>query len=301
MAAILVEDQDELDGTDVDTLAGATVTPGAATNVTDPEASLEDTVPEKYKGKTARELLDIINNQESMIGRHGQELGDLRSQNGTLRGLVDQSLELRNTGNSSRPDDEEATLQDDDFTLTPLDATQRTVHSETKVLRDKVTNLEASARNQQFVRDFPDATKDLNDPTFQKFVQGSDARKALASKAFANPKSIDYNSAQDLWERYNDYKSVQPATSQESDAEAAALAAKVVTDASVTATEASEAPELITGTSGSAGDPSASGKPKYSQLALNALQLKDSDLFWREDTQKRIEEARADGRIVQDA
>ncbi len=296
MPAVLVEDPDDLPANAESSLEAAQVSGSpTAPAVAATDLSGEE-VPEKYRGKSARELLDIVQNQESLMGRHSQEVGELREQNGTLRGLVDSSLALRDPGNAGRVADEESELSDDDFTLNPKDATAQTVRSETQSLRDDVTALKSVARGAEFSADFPDALSDLNDQKFVDFVSGSGTRQGLASRAFSDPQNVDYDSARQLWELYTDYKSMSAPVITDADADTTTTDAIVASPAD----SGQQAPDLITGSSGGGSGVAASGKPLYSQAALNAMQDSNPDLYWRDDTQAKIAEARAEGRVKQD-
>jgi len=253
-----------------------------------------DNVPEKYRGKTAADLLKIVQDQESYIGRQGQELGGLREQNGTLRGLVDKSLSLREDGNVGRTEvGTEEDLSDDDFITTPRDAVTRTVKRETQDSNRRLARLEQQASAIDFARRYPTAEKDIEDPAFVEFVQKSQVRTRLASKAFGDMENVDFDSAEELWELYGDYQAMQPLAPVTSGSENAS-----VSEVASQEVEPKEAPAMIT--SGSSGDPGGSTKPIYSQAALNRLQVEDEALYWANDTQAKIAEARAEGRVLDD-
>jgi len=251
-------------------------------------------IPEKYRGKSAEELLKIVQDQESYIGRQGQELGDMRNQVGTLRGLVDKSLALRDTGNIGRTEQiSEEDLSDDDFITTPRDAVSKTVKRETHQTNQRVARLEQQAAAIDFARRHPTAEHDIEDPAFVQFVQKSQVRTRLAAKAFGDMDNVDFDSAEELWELYEDYKeltgSTQAQTTSESETTSLPEAASQ---------EVQSPPQMIT--TGSSGDQGGSTKPIYSQAALNRLQTSNPDLYWADDTQRKITEARREGRVQQD-
>lgn len=256
------------------------------------EALLGDDVPDKYRGKTARELLDIITNQESHIGKQGQELGTLRNEVGTLSGLVNQSLALRGDGNTSREDvGTEDDLSDNDFILNPRDAVSKTVKRQTQESEQRLARLEQQAAAIDFGRRHPTAEADLENPQFIEFVHKSKVRQGLAQRAFADQRNIDYDAAEELWDLWSDYQGMQPAPQATSDNETASQEA-------ASPEPRREAPEMVT--QGSSGEVGGSHKPVYSQAQLNRLQAENPDLYWANDTQQKINEARREGRIVQD-
>lgn len=250
-----------------------------------------DDVPEKYRGKTAADLLKIVQDQESYIGRQGQELGDLRGQVGTLRGLVDKSLSLRDTGSIGREDvGTEEDLSDDDFLATPRDAVSKTVKRETQATNERVARLEQQAAAIDFSRRHPTAEQDIEDPAFVEFVQKSPVRTRLARDAFGDTDNLDFEAAEELWNLYEDYKSL--ASTATGDNETASQ------EAASQAEAPRNPPQMVK--SGSSGDVGSSSKPIYSQAALNRLQVSNPDLYWANDTQAKIQAAYRDGRVVQD-
>jgi hypothetical protein len=259
-----------------------------------------DGVPDKYQGKSASDLLSIVQDQESHIGKQGQELGDLRGQVGTLRGLVDKSLELRDTGDIGRqaPLIEEEALTDNDFITQPQDAVSRTVKRETKDTNDRVARLEQQTAAIDFTRRHPTANVDVNDEQFIAFVKKSPVRTRLANEAFGHGEgNVDFDSADELWELYEEYQGMIAESTPVKDASETETD---TTDVSASQEEevTKEAPTMIK--AGSSGDVGASTKPIYSQSRLNRLQVEDPDTYWASDTQAKISEARREGRVKDD-
>ena len=253
-------------------------------------------VPEKYRGKTASELLAIVQDQESHIGKQGSELGELRGQVGTLRGLVDQSLDLRETGNVSHDVGVEEDLVDEtDFITHPRDAVTKTVKRETREQNERLARLEQQQAAIDFARQYPEAQIDVEKPEFVEFVQKSRVRGSLAQKAFADMNNVNFDAAEELFELWEDYKTMLPQDTTET----AETASQEATSQATEQPEATRsAPSMVT--QGSSGDVGGSTKPIYSQAALNRLQAKDPDTFWADDTQAKIRQAYAEGRVVQD-
>lgn len=253
-----------------------------------------DDVPEKYRGKSASDLLKIVQDQESYIGRQGQELGDLRGQVGTLRGLVDKSLALRDTGSIGREDvGTEEDLSDDDFLATPRDAVRKTVQRETREQSSRLARLEQQAAAIDFSRRHPTAEKDIEDPAFVEFVQKSPVRSRLARNAFGDMNNLDFEAAEELWNLYEDYKSLTSTATGDNE-----TASQEAASQAEQPQRSKSPPKMVT--TGSSGDVGGSSKPIYSQAALNRLQVSNPDLYWANDTQSKIQQAYRDGRVVQD-
>jgi len=300
MPGRLIEDPDlELEGDSLESAlvaddgsSGKQAVVQPAANDTAPGALEGDDVPEKYQGKTARQLLDIVTNQESLIGRHSTELG-------TLRGQVDRALQLRTPSDVSRTEESETPLTEEDFLTNPTDATRRTVQSETAELRGTVDRLTVQAEGHQFDVRYPDAATDINDPKFVDFIKRSPTRHQLAQTAFGDSKNLDYGAAGELWALYDDYKSFLPKEAEgEIDKE---VTTEVTPAADASTVPARKAPELVSGPNTSAKSPDGTtNKRIYSQAALNRLQEKNPDVYWATDTQAEITKAHNEGRVKQD-
>jgi hypothetical protein len=264
----------------------------------DPKPTVEDnSVPEKYQDKTAAELVEILSNQETLMGRQSTELGDLRNQNQSLRGSVDQALALQRPVDIA-PEPVEDPVTDRDFALDPVEATRRMIQGETKSVRAGQDDLNAQARALAFENRHSSAAADLKDPAFIQFVKDSPSRSALASRAFGDMSQPDFDSADQLWDLYSDYKSFQPA-----DTSVTTDPGNVDTSEPAAVAPAKEAPAMVTGTSGGSAAPASdtnAGKDKYSQTALNDLQTRNPDQFWSDAVQKPLAIARAEGRVVDD-
>lgn len=300
MSGRLIEDPDlELEGDSLESAlvaddgsSGKQTVVKPAANDPAPDGLTGDDVPDKYQGKTARQLLDIVTNQESLIGRHSTELG-------TLRGQVDRALQLRNPGDVSRDEPEKTPLTEEDFLTNPTDATRRTVQSETAELRGTVTRLEAQAEGHQFDVRYPSAATDINDPKFVEFIQRSPTRHQLAQTAFGDSQNLDYGAAGELWALYEDYKSFQPKEAEEVIDPEQITEGKPTAEASTV--PARKAPELVSGPNTSNKSPDGTiNKRIYSQAALNRLQEKNPDVYWATDTQAQITLAHKEGRVKQD-
>jgi hypothetical protein len=281
-------------------LSGLEATPAAPAQAVTAQAILDgEDVPEKYRGKSASDLLRIVQDQESHIGKQGSELGDLRGQVGTLRGLVDNALDLRETGSIGREDvgTEEDLVDENDFITHPRDAVTKTVKRETRDTNNRLAQLEKQNAALEFTRRHPTAQTDVESAEFVKFVQGTATRGRLANQAFSDLKNIDFEAAEELWELWDDYQTMMP-ESQETETSTDETASHEATSQEEDPKPTKEAPAMVK--TGSSGDVGGSTKPIYSQQALNRLQEENPTLFWASDTQAKIQAAYADGRVQQD-
>ena len=287
MPAYLIEPSDEVTGEDI--LGNAPPSTPAAKPA---EAVLDgEDIPEKYRGKTAKELLAIAREQETYIGRLGQEKGELRSRIGTLEGLVDKALKLRDPGLAHQPAPKEDDLLD--FSRKPQEAVSTVVQKELEPIKGELETLTAQARARAFEERHPTAAQDLNDERFVEFVKKYPRRAALAQKAFGNPDRYDFEAAEQLWEEWEDVKSALPTPSP-------AQSETPTNPGNASAATGETPPALIPAGNGGSGSGSSTGKPLYSRSQLERLQVTKPDQYWAPDVQARISEAYREGRVLED-
>lgn len=262
---------------------GAGISDPAQPAPTTEEGLAGNDIPEQYRNKTARELLDIIRNKDDLYGRQSNELGELRGQVGTLRGVVDQAIALQSRPNAAAPE-AEAELTADDLLNNPADAIGRGVGKAIKPIEDRLSALDERERRAEFVSRHKTATEDVNDPAFIEFVQKSPYRTRLATKAFQNVDRIDYEAAEELWLAYEDVRGTQEA--------AAAPSSEPTTPKSTPS-----ASEVALVASGGSGASPSSDKTIYSANALVQLQMNDPDKYYDEAFYTKIAQAYAEGRV----
>lgn len=255
----------------------------------DPE-QLPEAYRDKYGGKSSQEVIDILLNQEKVIGRQGQEVGDLRTQNTALEGLVNKALEIPLA--AGQPIGEATPeLTDDDFALSPKESTEKLVQAavDTAVgsTNERLQNMELSTKVQAFEAIHPTATKDVNDPAFLEYVNSSPYRTRLATAALGDLQNINFDAAEDLWVGWEEHRGdVTPESTTE------------IPAGTTPTTPTIEDAALVSGGGKAAASASDnSGKPIYSEAALQDMQLNDKDKYWRADVQAEIQAAYQEGRV----
>jgi predicted RNA-binding protein YlqC (UPF0109 family) len=93
----------------------------------------EDDLPEKYKGKTAKEIIAMHQEAEKLIGKQGSEVGELRK-------VVDDFIKAQVSVTKSTTTEPE--LEDDDFYIDPKKAVAKAVENHPAVKEAKQTSLE---------------------------------------------------------------------------------------------------------------------------------------------------------------
>lgn len=164
------------------------------------EQQLVDDLPEKYRGKTIKEVAKMHEEAEKAMSRQGVELGEVRKLADTLIGL-EQGKKVKEEETVTRtPVTTEELFSDTDTTIT------RAVEQNPVVQRAVTTaeNLERELNTRKFESEFPNYKDDLVDPAFAEWVKKSPVRVNLAIA------SDQYNleAARGLWQMWGEYKEI---------------------------------------------------------------------------------------------
>lgn len=255
------------------------------TQTAPPQGGLDgEDVPEKLRGKSVRDLLAILREQEQHIGRQANEVG-------TLRKLVDQALEVTNPGHASRTAREEpiteAQLDADSLLNDPLGSVSRVAKATTKPLEERLEQLEAERRHQAFLREHPTALQDVNDPSFVEWVKGNKARAKLGMKAFPQGQTPDFEAADDLWTLWEEAKASKAQVVQDEDP--APTPPKP-------APAAHAAPKLLSGAGGS--EPGTGRSQRiFSKAKLIKMQTEDPGAYYDPEFQAELMQAYREKRV----
>lgn len=169
------------------------------------EESEADDLPDKYRGKTALELIQMHQEAERLAGRQGNELGDLRK-------IIDDILDER--ANSS-PAPQHPEEEDVDFFDDPKKATtkwvQEALKSDPRLQEFENTSkqqAQASAA-QRLMAKHPDGPEILQDPAFGEWIGKSQVRMKMFHDAHVNFDADVGIELFDLWkERKRDVQQV---------------------------------------------------------------------------------------------
>ena len=156
----------------------------------------EDLIPEKYRGKTAEELVRMHQESEKLLGRQSSEVGELRS-------VVDTYIQTQLA--STAPNKEEEEQEEIDYFTDPASAMQRAIDNHPKIKAAEQHNQtqkksEALARLKQ---KHPDMNEVLQEQKFSEWVQASKVRTRLYVEA---DQQFDYDSADELISLYKERK-----------------------------------------------------------------------------------------------
>ena len=157
----------------------------------------EDDVPEKYRGKSAQEIIKMHQEAEKLIGKQAQEVGEVRK---LADELLKQSL-------SSKPPLTEVEPEVD-FFEDPKKAVQNTVdrHPDVLAARQAAQEFKKMQIQQKLSQDHPDFQQVVSDPEFAEWVKQSPVRLGLYAKADSE---FDYDSANELLSTFKQLRQVK--------------------------------------------------------------------------------------------
>lgn len=150
-------------------------------------------VPEKYKGKSLDEIINMHQEAEKLIGRQAQEVGEVRR-------LADQLLrqQLSNKAQEVPSQNQETEL---DFFEDPKLAVQKAVaqHPDVLAAKQAAAKMHQMQTQAALLHKHPDFAQVVRDPEFVEWVKGSPMRLNMFALADAQ---YDLNAADELLSTY---------------------------------------------------------------------------------------------------
>jgi sulfur carrier protein ThiS len=167
--------------------------PEAITSV-DPEAAPEEELPDKYKGKSIKDVVEMHQSAEKLLGSHSSEVGELRK-------LVDTYI----TGQLSetKATTEESKEPEVDFFDDPNVAVNQAIENHPAVQRANQASaqMEQQAALSTIHAKHPDMGEVLQDPSFAEWIKGSPVRTELFQRA---DQRYDVDAADELLSTYKE-------------------------------------------------------------------------------------------------
>ena len=150
-------------------------------------AEEEDDLPEKYRGKSAKEIAEMHQQAEKLIGKQGSEVGELRK-------VVDDFISTQ-TSKESQTEVEEPSPED--FIDNPGKHVKKQIdsHPAIKEAQDAAKQMKRTATLTRLNAEYPELEKIVQDPNFAEWINGSKVRSELYNRAEVN---FDYDSAKEL-------------------------------------------------------------------------------------------------------
>jgi len=182
--------------------------PEVTTNTT-PEtangATPEDTLPEKYQGKSMAEVVKMHQEAEKRIGKQGGEVGELRA-------IVDDFIQKQTptVTTQTTPEDQE---ESPDFFEDPQAAVSNAIDNHPAVVAAKTAteNLGRQSAAQAINEKHPDAGQIVADPAFVAFIKESPIRRELFARADAQ---MDVAAADELLTQFKSRTGVAQAAAE---------------------------------------------------------------------------------------
>lgn len=237
----------------------------------------EDDLPEKFRGKSVKEVVEVYKQLESQYGRMANDLGQQRS-------ITDRILNLRRESDLSQNGEgvtQPATpqIKATDLAEDPTGSIQKVVKA-TIASRDAENEQKAlqqarQASAERFVRDHPDYQDFVNNADFMSWVEASPSRKRV-SRAVVHG---DFDAGNDLLSEFKEHKKKMSSATDDN---------KLL--------EAARGASLESGSRGNS-----EGTPKggrvYSRADLLRLQMTDPDKYYSDEFQNVIMKAYAEKRV----
>lgn len=148
---------------------------------------VEDELPEKYRGKTPKEIIAMHQEAEKLIGKQGSEVGELRK-------VVDDFIK---TQTSKDLKTQEPELEDGDFFVDPKSTVNRAIdnHPAIKQAKEASMSMKKTETLARIASQFPNYMEIVSDPSFAEWVNKSKVRSELLVRA---ENTFDFDSAHEL-------------------------------------------------------------------------------------------------------
>jgi hypothetical protein len=163
-----------------------------------PASPEEEEVPERYKGKTPKDLIRMHQEAEKLMGRHSKEVGELRR-------VVDDFIKAQ-TVSKEAPIEEEV-----DFFSDPKKAVEVAVSKHPKIKEAERMSAELAKQTalQQLQSAHPDYQDILGDESFKEWVEKSKVRSELLSRA---DQRFDFDAADELFSSWKERQALVKST-----------------------------------------------------------------------------------------
>ena len=164
------------------------------------QEQMEEELPEKYRGKSAKDIAKMHMEAEKLIGRQGSEVGELRR-------IVDDFIKAQALTKQQPQED----INEDDFFADPKAAVAKAIENHPKIRQAEVAaaEMERSKVLQNLQAKHPDFPSVVQDPGFQEWVRASKVRTELLIRA---DKQFDFDAADELLSTWKDRQVVAKQT-----------------------------------------------------------------------------------------
>jgi hypothetical protein len=171
-----------------------------------PEQEPEATIPEKYRGKSVEELVQMHQELEKFSGKQSTEVGELRK-------VVDDYIQTQTQLAEQQAPQEQQEDDELDFFVNPEAAVSRAIDNHPKIKEAQAYTEQAKkqATLAQLQQQYPDMEDILQDPKFAEWIKGSKVRTQLFVQA---DQAYDYDSANELFSLWKERTQTVQQTAQ---------------------------------------------------------------------------------------
>ena len=165
----------------------------------------EPELPEKYRGKSVEDLVQMHQELEKFSGKQSTEVGELRK-------LVDNHIQTQLVAQQAPQQQQQFDDEDDvDFFVDPDKAVNRAIdnHPKIKEAEAYTQQYKQQATLAQLKSEHPEMEQILQDPKFAEWIKGSKVRTQLFVQA---DQRYDYDAADELFNLWKERASVAQQT-----------------------------------------------------------------------------------------
>lgn len=162
-------------------------------------AEEQSSIPEKYRGKSLEDLVQMHQEAEKLVGRQGDEVGELRK-------VVDEYIRTQ-LQESQAPKQQQEPDEEIDFFVDPKKAMSRAIENHPKIREAEEYSQQYRKQNAlaQLQAKHPDMQSILQDAKFAEWVKASKVRTRLFVEA---DQEYNYESADELFSLWKDRAAV---------------------------------------------------------------------------------------------
>ena len=160
----------------------------------------DDDIPEKYRGKSAKEIARMHQEAEKALGRQGSEVGELRR-------LVDDFIKAQTVTKTQQQAPAEDDVDEVDFFADPKTAISKAIEKHPKIKAAEeliLSNKKAEALN-TLKTQHPDFQEIVQSNDFAEWIGKSKVRQELFLRA---DQAYDFEAANELLSTYKERKAV---------------------------------------------------------------------------------------------
>jgi hypothetical protein len=161
----------------------------------------EDALPDKYKGKSLADIVRMHQEAEKLVGKQGQELGELRK-------VTDEYIKRTLSGTNPQPNTPAKEESEVDFFADPAKAVERIIERDPRIKNaaEAAEMVRRETAQRKLLAKFPDALEVAQNTDFQEWVSKSKVRTELFARADQN---YDFEAAEELISTFKEVKAAK--------------------------------------------------------------------------------------------